>query len=90
MRFYLFHPKFWVFTWWHEFTLPWVPGAFHFGLRPKTCRAVADEAPRRTRKKTSGTQGKFTQASSRNSDTVGTETGKIQSFATKTFRYIEV
>ena len=20
MRFYLFHPKFWVFTWWHEFT----------------------------------------------------------------------
>ena len=25
--------------------------------RPKTCRPVADEAPRRTREKTSGTQG---------------------------------
>ena len=28
-----------------------------FGLWPKTCRPVADEAPRRTREKTSGTQG---------------------------------
>ena len=27
-----------------------------FGLRPKRCRPVADEAPRRTREKTSGTQ----------------------------------
>ena len=29
-----------------------------FGLRPKTCRPVADEAPRRTRENTSGTQGR--------------------------------
>ena len=28
-----------------------------FCLRPKTCRPVADEAPRRTREKTSGTLG---------------------------------
>ena len=28
-----------------------------FGLRPKTSRPAADEAPRRTREKTSGTQG---------------------------------
>ena len=34
-------------------TLPWVPEAFRFPcLRP-----AADEAPRRTREKTSGTQG---------------------------------
>ena len=47
--------------------IPWVPEAFHarspvaarvFGLRPKTCRPVADEAPRRTRENTSGTQGR--------------------------------
>ena len=52
--------------------LPWVQEAFHaqfpvsvksliaarvFGLRPNTCRPVADEAPRRTREKTSVTQG---------------------------------
>ena len=29
-----------------------------FGRRPKTCWPVADEAPRRTREKTSGTHGK--------------------------------
>ena len=29
-----------------------------FGRRPNTCRPVADEAPRRTRENTSGTQGK--------------------------------
>ena len=29
-----------------------------FGLRPKTCRPAADEAPRHTREKISGTQGK--------------------------------
>ena len=29
-----------------------------FGRRPKTCRPLADEAPRRTRENTSGTQGK--------------------------------
>ena len=28
-----------------------------FGLGAKTCRSLADEAPRRTREKTSGTQG---------------------------------
>ena len=28
-----------------------------FGLRPKTSRPADDEAPRRTREKTSGTQG---------------------------------
>ena len=28
-----------------------------FGLRPKTSRPVADEAPRRTREKTLSTQG---------------------------------
>jgi len=28
-----------------------------FGLRPKTCRPAADEAPRYTREKISGTQG---------------------------------
>ena len=31
--------------------------ALVFGLRPRTCRPEADEGPRRTREKTSGTQG---------------------------------
>ena len=49
-------------------SVPLVPEAFHarfpvfflavraFGQRPKTCLPPADEAPRRSRKKTSGTQ----------------------------------
>ena len=35
--------------------LPWVPEAFHARF-PVTVKSSADEAPRRTRKKTSGTQ----------------------------------
>ena len=42
-----------------------MPETFHarfpvsvvFGLRPKTCRPAADEAPRHKREKISGTQG---------------------------------
>ena len=51
-------------------TLPWVPEAFHARFpvsplvssrqRPKTCRPAADEAPRHTAEKTSGTQGRET------------------------------
>ena len=51
-------------------TLPWVPEAFHARFpvsplvssrqRPKTCRPAADEAPRHTGEKTSGTQGRET------------------------------
>ena len=51
-------------------TLPWVPEAFHGRFpvsplvssrqRPKTCRPAADEAPRHTGEKTSGTQGRET------------------------------
>ena len=44
---------------------PWVPKyTFHarfrfwFCFRPNTCRSAADEAPPRTREKTSGTHGK--------------------------------
>ena len=33
-----------------------------FGLWPKTCRPAADEAPRRTREKTSGTKGRESKA----------------------------
>ena len=35
-----------------------------FGLWPKTCRPAADEAPRRTREKTSGTKGRESKATS--------------------------
>ena len=34
-----------------------------FGLRLKTCRPAADEAPRPTREKISGTQGRETEES---------------------------
>ena len=34
-----------------------------FGRRLKTCRPVADEAPRHTREKISGTQGRQTEES---------------------------
>ena len=54
------------------YALPWVPKAFHArfpvsvksykvtrGFDSKTSRPAADEAPRRTREKTSGTQGSY-------------------------------
>ena len=57
-------------------SIPWVPEAFQArfpvsvngfaarvsGLWPKTCRPAADEAPRRAREQTSGTQGRDSKA----------------------------